>query len=606
MLKYYKEFFHYFAKGYRKYVPVVIIGAAIAGVLELTGILLLFPFIQLLIDPDIIDRHEWLAEIFRFFRMETQLQQAALIGVGILLVFVFKNIYLMVFYFWQNKILRLWKVDISASLMRFYLFSPYKLHLLKTSNEIIRNVNNVVVTVLNTFVFQGFMLISNVIAGVIILSLLIQKHFFSTVVTATVLLITSIFQHYFLKRKLKRLGEERNKLQKEQYKNIFQGLHAIKETKVLGREQYFLDSFYGVNRATMNNDMWAMFYRQLPPQATEISAIFCVVIMCIGVIYSTRGSNSVMMGSLAMLGMIAFRTSSIVNRILNALQFMSHSQDSVKILLDEIKSPLWQEYLQANRTANPPSGDLSFSFNRQIRFEGVSYTYPKSEIPALDQINVSIDKGEFVGIVGTSGAGKTTFVDVLLGLLEPEQGQIIVDQTVLDHDTMRCWQQHLGYVPQQVYITNDTVIRNVAFGVADDQIDMARVENALKKANLYEHMQTLPEGLDTPLGENGRRLSGGQKQRVGIARALYYHADVLVLDEATSSLDVPTEGEITRAINALKGQQTIIAIAHRLATLKSCDRILYFDDGKLLDTGTFESLSQEYPKFDEMVKLSQI
>jgi ABC-type multidrug transport system fused ATPase/permease subunit len=177
---------------------------------------------------------------------------------------------------------------------------------------------------------------------------------------------------------------------------------------------------------------------------------------------------------------------------------------------------------------------------------------------------------------------------------------------VLNQENKRCWQQCLGYVPQQVYITNDSAVRNVAFGVADDQIDLDRVENALKKANLFEHMQTLPKGLDTPLGENGRRLSGGQKQRVGIARALYNHADVLVLDEATSSLDVPTEGEITRAINALKGQQTIIAIAHRLTTLKSCDRILYFDEGKLLDTGTFETLSQQYPKFDEMVKLSQI
>jgi hypothetical protein len=159
-------------------------GAAFAGVLELTGILLLFPFIQLLINPEIIERHEWLAQIFNFFRMETRFQQAGFIGAVILMIFIFKNSYLMAFYFWQNKILRLWKVDISASLMRFYLFSPYKLHLLKTSNEIIRNVNNVVVVVLNTFVFQGFMLISNVIAGAIILSLLIHKYLFFTLITA--------------------------------------------------------------------------------------------------------------------------------------------------------------------------------------------------------------------------------------------------------------------------------------------------------------------------------------------------------------------------------------------------------------------------------------
>ena len=606
MLKYYRQFFHYFARGYRKFVPIVILGASLAGVLELLGIMLLLPFIQLLIKPEIVENSKMLSAIFRFLRIEGSLQQAAVIGVGILLIFILKNVYLMIFYFWQNKILRLWKVDISASLMRFYLFSPYKLHLLKTSNEIIRNVNNVVVVVLNTFIFQGFLLISNVIAGIIILSLLIGKFFWPTVITAAVLMFTSVLQHYFIKRKLQRLGEERNRLQKEQYKNIFQGLHAIKETKVLGREQFFLDSFYGVNKATMNNDMWAMFYHQLPPQATEISAIFCVVIMCIGIIHSTLGDDPAMFASLGVLAMIAFRTSSIVNRILNSLQMISHSQDSVKILLDEIQSPLWQEYLENDKIASLPTDDISFSYEQEIYFENVSYTYPKSETPALDQINLHIHKGEFIGIVGTSGAGKTTFVDVLLGLLKPDQGQIYIDQTVLDEKTLRYWKKLVGYVPQQVYITNDTVIHNVAFGVPDDEIDMDRVENALKKANLYNHLITLPDGLESLLGENGRNLSGGQKQRVGIARALYHHADVLVLDEATSSLDVPTEGEITRAINALKGKQTIIAIAHRLATLKSCDRILYFDEGKLIDTGTFESLSERHSKFDEMVKLSQV
>jgi ABC-type multidrug transport system fused ATPase/permease subunit len=606
MLKYYREFFHYFAKGYKKYVPFVILGAVVAGVLELTGIMLLVPLIKILINPNALEEYTWLVKFFELLRMDTQFRQAAIIGVGILVIYILKNTYLVAFYYWQSKILRTWKVDISSSLMRFYLFSPYKLHLLKPSNEIIRNINNVVITVLNTFLFQGFMLVTNVITGVVILSILIMKEPKTALITAGVLLFTSFFQHTIIKQRLQRLGRERNELQKKQYRNIFQGLHAIKETKVLGKEQYFLDSFCDVNRATMKNDMLAMFYRQIPPQVTEISAVICVMIMCFGMLESKQGDNQATFTSLAILAAIAFRTSSVVNRILNALQMISHSQDSVKILLDEIKSPLWQEYLQADQSSKLLTEGISLPFDHQIRFEGVSYTYPNAEKPALDKINVSIDKGEFIGIVGTSGAGKTTFVDVLLGLLGPEQGQIFVDQTALDHETMPCWQKLLGYVPQQVYITNDTVVRNVAFGVPDDEIDMVRIENALRKANLYEHMQSLPEGLDTPLGENGRRLSGGQKQRVGIARALYYHADVLVLDEATSSLDVPTEGEITRAINALKGQQTIIAIAHRLTTLKSCDRILYFDEGKLLDTGTFQTLSQQYPKFDEMVKLSQI
>ncbi|MHC4883315.1 MAG: ABC transporter ATP-binding protein, partial [Planctomycetota bacterium] len=421
-----------------------------------------------------------------------------------------------------------------------------------------------------------------------------------------VLTITSFCQYYFLKRKLKALGKEKNRLMSEQYKNIFQGLHAIKETKVLGREQFFLDSFFGVNQSTMNNDMWTMFYNQLPPYITEVSAVLCVVIMSIGIIHSTLGDNPTMVASLGFLAAIAFRTSSIVNRVLRALQQITHSQHAIELLLGEVTSPLWQEYEHTDKALRLEQKDIGFLFNKEIVFEDLSFTYPKAKRPALKNINVHIARGEFIGIVGESGAGKTTFVDLLLGLLQPQEGQILIDETSLDPQTLPFWQQCLGYVPQQVYISNDSAIRNVAFGVTDDQIDLAAVENALKKANLYDHLMTLSEGLQTPLGENGRKLSGGQKQRIGIARALYRHADVLVLDEATSSLDVPTEGEITQAINALKGQQTIIAIAHRLSTLKSCDRILYFEKRKLVDTGTFESLSEKYEKFAQMIKLSKI
>ena len=585
---------------------MVIIGAAIAGVFEVAGLLLLLPFIRILIHPESIRRYQSLYSLMQFFNVDSVLHQAFFIGVLIVVIFVIKNIFLLFYYFWQNKFLRKWKIDISMSLMRFYLLSPYNLHLIKTSDKIIRNVNNVVLKSLNNFIFQGFMLISNIVVGLVIFVFLLQRHFLFTIVTALVLLITSLGQYFFLKRKIIALGREKNRLTSEQHKNIFQGLYAIKETKVLGCEQFFLDSFNEVNRSTMNNDMWTMFYRQFPPRATEISAILCVVIMCIGVISSNLGDNPAMVASLGILAAIAFRTSTIVNRILQALQQINNSQNSITILLDEIRSPLWSEYQVASRNRSSDSGSPPISFNSEIRITHLSYIYPKAKRPALQNINVRIKKGEFIGIVGKSGAGKTTFVDILLGLLSPTEGQIYIDGIPLNHENMYAWQKYLGYVPQQVYITNDTVIRNVAFGVTDDQIDISKVINALENAHLYADMKDLPKGLETSLGENGRRLSGGQKQRIGIARALYNDTNVLVLDEATSSLDIPTEDEITKAISSLKGEQTIIAIAHRLSTLKKCDRILYFHNRKLIDSGSFESLSRKYEKFDRMVQLSKI
>ena len=606
MLRHYLDFFKYFGNGYKRYIPLVIVGAAIAGVFEVAGLLLLLPFIRILIHPESIRQYQSLHSLMQFCGVNSVLQQACFIGVLIVVIFVIKNVFLLVYYFWQNKFLRKWKIDISMLLMRFYLLSPYKLHLLKTSDKIIRNVNNVVLKSLNNFIFQGFMLISNMVVGLVILSLLLQRHFLFTIITALVLVITSLGQYFFLKRKIIALGKEKNRLTSEQHKNIFQGLYAIKETKVLGCEQFFLDSFNEVNRSTMDNDMWTMFYRQFPPRATEISAILCVVIMCIGIIYSDFGDNPAMVASLGILAAIAFRTSTIVNRILQALQQINHSQNSITILLDEIRSPLWGEYQVASRNRSSDTGGSPISFNSEIRVVHLSYVYPTAKRSALQDIDVRIKKGEFIGIVGKSGAGKTTFVDILLGLLSPTEGKIYIDGIPLNHKNIYAWQKHLGYVPQQVYITNDTVIRNVAFGVADDQIDIPRVINALENAHLYADMKDLPKGLETSLGENGRRLSGGQKQRIGIARALYNDTNVLVLDEATASLDISTEEEISRAIHSLKGERTIIAIAHRLSTLKKCDRILYFSNRKLIDSGSFEHLSKEYKSFNRMVQLSKI
>lgn len=605
MLKYYKQFFKAFGRGYQQLIPVVIVGAAVSGLLEIAGLLLLLPFIRMLVRPEAVRHHRYLASLMHLFRMETPLQQACFLGALIIVIFILKNIYLMAYYFWQNRILRRWKIDISTSLMRFYLFAPYQLHLETTTERITRNVGHIVVHALNNFVFQGFLLISNVIAGLIVLSLLLQRFFLFAMLTAAALCITSFCQYYFLRRKLKALGRQKNQLQSDQYKNIFQGLRAIKETKVLGREQFFLDNFYGVNRATMDNDMWTLFYNQLPPHVTEISAIVCVVIMSIGVIHSTLGDNPAMVASLGILAAISFRTSSIANRIMKSLQQINNAQHSMEALLEEIKNPLWTD-CSADHSARRPSETQSLPFRRAIRFENVSFMYPKAKKAALNNIAIEIRKGEFVGIVGQSGAGKTTFVDLLLGLLQPHEGHILIDDQPLSAAALPGWQGHLGYVPQQVFIANDSAIRNVAFGLPDAQIDLACVKESLQKANLLRHLESLPQGLETPLGEDGRKLSGGEKQRIGIARALYRRADVLVLDEATSSLDVPTEGEITQAINALKGTQTLIAIAHRLSTLKSCDRILYFHEGRLVDEGTFETLSQKHPNFERMIQLSKL
>jgi ABC-type multidrug transport system fused ATPase/permease subunit len=239
----------------------------------------------------------------------------------------------------------------------------------------------------------------------------------------------------------------------------------------------------------------------------------------------------------------------------------------------------------------------------ELTLSNVSYSYPGATKPSLRNVSLTIKKGEAIALVGSSGAGKTTLADLIIGLLEPSSGKILVDGTVLDASTVRSWQDKIGYVPQQVYLGDDTLLRNVAFGEADEAIDLLRVERALDAAHLTDFVRGLPDGLATAVGERGVRLSGGQRQRIGIARALYFDPKILILDEATSALDGLTEAEVVEAIESARADRTTIVIAHRLSTVRRCDRLVYMSDGEITNVGNWETLLASNVDFKRLVEL---
>jgi ATP-binding cassette subfamily C protein len=329
------------------------------------------------------------------------------------------------------------------------------------------------------------------------------------------------------------------------------------------------------------------------------SVIVTGVLLAVVVILAKGGSSGEIVGVLTLFAAAAFRLIPSTNRIIIALTGIKKGAHAVGLVYDDMR--LFGDH------PDEAMGDngKTFTFNDAITVKGLTFHYPEGDGAALKNIDLVLKKGESLGLVGPSGSGKTTFADIVLGLLRPTSGVVTVDGVDISN-AMRAWRRQIGYVPQSIYIIDDTLSRNIAFGLDDAEIDKNKLRKAIRLAQLEELVSDIPDGLETRLGERGVRLSGGQRQRVGIARALYRDPEVLILDEATSSLDGETEHEINSAIERLTGEKTLIIIAHRLSTVRKCQRLAFLRDGRLVDIGSFEELNARNADFSHMVELAQL
>ncbi len=594
------RFYNFYGYKNKLHIAFLFIGAVVSGIIELLGLILLYILIRVLIDLKDADQSKWIISFFQSIGIENTDYIIPIFAALILSVFLIKNIYIIFYYTLQHKILRKWKNGISNYLMENYLYSPYSFLLGYDSATVIRNVNSTAASALNGFILSALNYGANIITGLVMLSLLYLKYLGLTLVIGGVLVLATILQNKYLKKRQVELGKTTEELAAEQTRSVYQGLHAVKETKVVGKEKYFLNSFKDINSRAIDNELKSMFFTRLPSHITEIVIILAVIIITVYVLLQNPQNASVSVSSLGVLGAIAFRLAPIMNRTIAALQTMNRSSYSMKLLFSEI------DKLEDLKIIKAPSDTKIMPFDKHIAFKDVSFSYPGTSKLVLNKVNFKINKGEFIGVVGASGAGKTTLIDLLLGLLSPTQGDIEIDNTKITPENVRSWQMNLGYVPQAVYMGNTSIAENVAFGVTSKEVDNTLLEKTLREVQLLDFVKSKKGGTNFVVGENGKNLSGGQKQRLGIARALYLQSQVLILDEATSSLDVPTESEITKAINGIRGRKTIIVIAHRLSTIFEADKILFMDDGKLIDTGTYKELFERNESFNKLGKMARI
>lgn len=560
---------------------LVLLGLMFIGmVLETLGVGMVIPALGLFTRSDAASDSPILKFVIQ--ALGNPSQKTLIIGGMSLLVGVYlvKTLFLAFLAWWQTRFVYDAQAQLSQRLFTVYLHQPYTFHLQRNSAQLLRNVISEVSLFAGNGLMPGILLLSEVLVLLGLCSLLFAVEPLGTLIVLCVLGPAAWGFYHFTRSNVARWGAARQYHEGLRIQQLQEGLGGAKDVKLLGREIEFLSKYdmHNVQSARMGQLQTTM--QQLPRLWLEFLAVSGLAIMVISMLIHGRTLESVM-PTLGMFAAAAFRLMPSVNRVLGSMQSLRFVQPVIESLYTEIKldTPV------VKKTASSGS-----TFQVVLELSHINYSYPKAALPALQDVSLTIRRGESVGFIGTSGAGKSTLVDILLGLLTPDTGTVRVDGKDIQ-DNLRNWQDQVGYVPQSIFLTDDTLRRNVAFGLPDEEIDEVAVHRAIKAAQLEVFLADLPKGLETMVGERGVRLSGGQRQRIGIARALYHDPAVLVLDEATSALDTATEHEVMLAVRALQRSKTVIIIAHRLSTVEYCDRLYRLERGCVVGEGAPDMVS---------------
>lgn len=570
------QIFDIFTKQQLRHCCFIILAMVVGAMLEAMGIGAILPLISLMGQPDFLVTHPEFGHIAEVFGIESHTQFIMVCSGGLFVLYLIKNTYMA----WETKLQIDFcmknQIKFSTEIMSNYLCKSYMFHMAHNSATLLRNVNNGGQAIYSYMLISTFTLLTELITAFSIWLMLVLVDAFTAVVVAGIMgaMIYAIIKAF--RRNINEQASIQNDFAAGYIKCVSQSLGAIKETKVMRTERYFLEKFTNTYQQYGDANRKYLFISQLPRMIIETLVVSGILLMIIVKLAMGTVSEDIV-PLLGMLALAAFRLMPSANRIVNLYNSIKFQQPLFYELYPELMEI--KERQKSNKESYYLSAQPKLKFQDAINVENLRFVYPKGREYVLRNVSFRIGKGDFAGIIGPSGAGKTTFVDILLGLLKPSDGNIKVDgQDIFDN--IRSWQANLAYVPQSIYLIDGSVKENIALGVAPEDIDNARIEKSLHMAELYDFVSDLPEGMETRVGERGVKLSGGQRQRIGIARALYQQPEVLILDEATSALDNDTEKSITDTILKLKGQITIIAIAHRLSTLAECDYKIEFADGQ--------------------------
>jgi ABC-type multidrug transport system fused ATPase/permease subunit len=598
---------HLLLKAYRLLDPnerrqgwLVVFTVIIVALFDTLGTLSIMPFLAVLANQELTRSNRWLAwlhDLLGFTDTQSYLFFLGFASFGLLIVSAAVR---SAGFFYVNRFACLRNYTITARLLETYLRQPYAWFLHRHSGDMARELFSEVNTLISqiyqplaALVSQGFLL------GLLLLMMILVNPV-TAVIGALVMGCSYAIIYRIVRPYLSRAGEARMASDHARYRIASEALGGIKVVKLLNRETGYRDSFTVVARENALAQANANSLGQLPRYGIEAVAFGGIILLALGLMLQYRNSTD---GALAhilpLLGFYAFagyRILPAVQGIYQALAQISYGVNSLDAVAADLSLANGVPELSADATAPLP-------FSREVELRGLSFRYPRAGTPSLEAVSLTVPAGSTLGIVGTTGAGKTTLVDLFLGLLVPESGEIVVDGTPVTAANLRAWQADLGYVPQDIFLIDASVTANIALGVPADQVDHARVREAARMSQILDFIETsLPQGFDSAVGERGVRLSGGQRQRIGIARALYTNPGIIVFDEATSALDNLTEQEVVKAISSLSGTKTILLIAHRISTVQNCDQILVLERGQMAGLGTYDDLYRDNPAFRRLVE----
>jgi len=589
--EYFRKVFYLLPKGDKYRIAGLLLMMFGAAVIEVAGIGMIPAFVSIVADPDRIMGYEPIAGLLDRLGIDTPQELLIWGGIALVMVFVIKNIYLAIYFYIEAKYAFSRYYKIAHRMMSSYMQAPYTFHLQRNTADLLRNSNSEVRILVKQVIKPTLVMAKEM---VMFFAIILFLFFMEPVITLIVMVLLGSTVGGFLaltQRRVKGYGLEEQQHRRGLIKALNQGVGGIKDARVLNREAEFIEKFrYAASRSSKLLTK-KYFLAKIPKPIVESIAVAGIMLIAILMVVQGRPVTTI----IPVLTLFVMATV----RLMPAIQQITRSLTKLRyniVVVDPIYNDIVELADYRKRFLADRKKQQRLELKDRITIRDLQYNYPGSDVQALRGVSLEIPKGASVAFTGPSGAGKTTIVDLVLGLLDPLKGEILVDGNNIQ-DNLSAWQRNIGYIPQFIYLSDETLRNNVAFGVPEKEVEDEAVWKALRLAQLEEFVRGLPDGLDTIIGERGVRLSGGQRQRIGIARALYHNPQVLVMDEATSALDNVTEKQIISALDELKGHRTVITIAHRLTTVMNCDRIYFMKDGRIESEGTYDQLLEQNDSF---------
>ena len=568
----------------KKYIIFIFILMFVSMLLETLSIGIILPLLSIFLKNEID------SSIFSYLFIFGQPTEKNLIFVGLsitLVIFLTKNLFL-TFNHWQNtKFLEKTNLEISNKLFKSYLKRDYIFFIKTNTAQLYRNVTAEIASFIE-YINRYIIFSSEIIIFFGIAALLLYLDFLGTMIILFLVSVSSFVIYTLTKKKIDIYAKERISVAGELNKHVMQGFFSAKDVKILDREENLIHQVYINLVKNAEIGVFMKFIGGLPKFLFEFLVVCVFIVLVLSMIYLERNPLDIIM-YLGVFAVASFRLIPGASRIFISLQEIKFRRTSVNLLSNELNAKD-NSYVQKN--TQQKNFNQSIKFQRQINVKNLCFSYPTRKEFSLSEISMNIKKGESIGIIGETGSGKSTLINLFIGLLKPSKGKVEVDElNILSN--LSGWYKKIGYVPQSIYLMDDTIKKNIAFGLRDDDIDDVLIKKAVEKASLNTLLNNLPNGLETIVGERGIGLSGGQQQRIGIARALYRDPEILILDEATSSLDNTTEKKIMDSIELLKRKITLLIVTHRLSTVNKCDKIFFIDKGKITKQGSPKEILQE-------------